>query len=144
MEQNQPVIEKIRAFNRYYTNVIGLLDQHYLDSPFSLIEGRVLYEIAHIENCSAKKIREKISIDEGYLSRIIDKFIQKGLVTKCPSLEDRRLHIISLTEKGQQEFASLNEHSDILITQMIEKLSEPERAELVSMMEKIHAMLESD
>jgi DNA-binding MarR family transcriptional regulator len=144
MGQNQPVIEKIRAFNRYYTNIIGLLDQHYLDSPFSLTEGRVLYEIAHIENCSAKKIREKVSIDEGYLSRIIEKFIQKGLITKSPSPEDRRLHIISLTEKGQQEFASLNEHSDRLITQMIEKLSEPERAELVGMMEKIHAMLEGD
>jgi len=144
MEQNQPVIEKIRAFNRYYTNVIGLLDQHYLASPFSLTEGRVLYEIAHIENCSAKKIREKISIDEGYLSRIIDKFIQKGLVTKNPAPEDRRLHIISLTEKGQQAFSGLNEHSDILISQMIEKLSESERAELISMMEKIHFILESD
>lgn len=144
MGQNQQVIEKIRAFNRYYTNVIGLLDQHYLASPFSLTEGRVLYEIAHIKNCSAKKIREKISIDEGYLSRIIDKFIQKGLVTKSPAQEDRRLHIISLTEKGEQEFASLNEHSDKLISQMIEKLSEPDRAELVSMMEKIHKMLENE
>jgi DNA-binding MarR family transcriptional regulator len=143
MEQNPQVIEKIRAFNRYYTNVIGLLDQHYLDSPFSLTEGRVLYEIAHIENCSAKKIREKISIDEGYLSRIIDKFIQKGLVTKSPAPEDRRLHLIFLTEKGRQAFASLNEHSDRLISKMIEKLSKPERAKLVSMMEKIHKMLEN-
>ena len=60
MNDSQQVIEKIRGFNRYYTNVIGLLNRHYLDSPFSLIEGRVLYEIKHIENCSAKKIKENI------------------------------------------------------------------------------------
>jgi DNA-binding MarR family transcriptional regulator len=144
MNDSQQIIEKIRGFNRYYTNVIGLLDQHYLDSPFSLTEGRVLYEIKHIENCSAKKIREKISIDEGYLSRIIDKFIKKGLITKTPSPEDRRLHIIRLTDNGQKEFAGLNEHSDKLVSQMIEKLSEAEREELVGMMEKIHGLLERD
>ena len=144
MRHDQQVIEKIRSFNRYYTNIIGLLDRHYLDSPFSLTEGRVLYEIKQIDQCSAKKIREKISIDEGYLSRIIDKFIQKGLITKTPSPEDRRLHIICLTEKGQKEFASLNEHSDRLIFQIIEKLSEPQRAELARMMEKIQALLEND
>jgi DNA-binding MarR family transcriptional regulator len=143
MEHNQRVIEEIRSFNRYYTNVIGLLDQHYLESPFSLTEGRVLFEIKHIENCSAKKIREKVSIDEGYLSRIIDKFIKKGLITKTPAPEDKRLHLIRLTEKGQKEFASLNEHSDKLISQMLEKLSEAESVELVSMMERIHKLLES-
>jgi DNA-binding MarR family transcriptional regulator len=144
MRHNQQVIEKIRSFNRYYTNVIGLLDRHYLDSPFSLTEGRVLYEIKQIDKCSAKKIREKISIDEGYLSRIIDKFIQKGLITKIPSPDDRRLHIIRLTEKGQNEFASLNEHSDKLIFQIIEKLSESQRTELALMMEKIQTFLEND
>jgi len=142
MGLNQQVIEKIRRFNRYYTNVLGLLDQHYLESPFSLTEGRVLYEIKQIGTCSAKKIREKISIDEGYLSRIIDKFTQKGLITKIPSPDDRRLHIIGLTEKGQKEFARLNEHSDKLIFQIIEKLSEPQRAELARMMEKIQTLLE--
>jgi DNA-binding MarR family transcriptional regulator len=144
MNDSQQVIEKIRGFNRYYTNVIGLLNQHYLDSPFSLIEGRVLYEIKHIENCSAKKIKENISIDEGYLSRIIDKFIKNGLITKTPSPEDRRLHIISLTDKGQEEFLSLNEHSDKLISQMIEELSEADRAELAAMMGRIQGLLEKD
>lgn len=144
MKHTQRVVEEIRSFNRYYTNVIGLLDQHYLESPFSLTEGRVLYEIKQIENCSAKKIREKISIDEGYLSRIIDKFIKKGLITKAPSLEDKRLHLIRLTKKGQREFASLNEHSDKSISQMIENLSEADCTELTCMMEKIRATLEND
>jgi len=141
MKSNQELIEKIRSFNRFYTNIIGLLDQHFLDSPFSLTEGRVLYEIAHIENCSAKKIRANIAIDEGYLSRIIDSFLKKGLITKSPSPEDRRLHIIVLTQKGRKEFAKLNENSDKLIAQIIGKLSEEEREELVSMTDRIRELL---
>ena len=144
MKRDQELIEQIRGFNRFYTNIIGLLDQHLLDSPFSLTEGRVLYEIRHTEDCSAKKIREKIGIDEGYLSRILDIFRKKGLITKAPSSEDRRLHIIKLTEKGRKEFASLNDHSDKLISRIIEKLSEEEREELVSMTERIRHLLSRD
>jgi DNA-binding MarR family transcriptional regulator len=141
MKHNQELIEHIRSFNRFYTNVIGLLDQHFLDSPFSLTEGRVLYEISHAENCTAKKIREKISIDEGYLSRILDTFRKKGLITKTLSLEDRRLHNIKLTEKGRKEFSSLNDHSNQLISQILEKLSEAEREEFVSMTDRIRELL---
>ncbi len=141
MKRDQELINKIRSFNRFYTNIIGLLDQHFLDSPFSLTEGRVLYEIRHTEQCSAKKIRKKISIDEGYLSRILDTFRKKGLITKTPSQEDKRLHIIKLTEKGGKEFSRLNEHSDKLISQIIEKLSEKEREELVSMTDRIRELL---
>jgi len=65
MRREREVIDQIRSFNRFYTDIIGLLDQHFLDSPFSLTEGRVLYEIRHIEDCTAKKISEKIKIDEG-------------------------------------------------------------------------------
>lgn len=144
MKRDQEVIDQIRSFNRFYTDIIGLLDQHFLDSPFSLTEGRVLYEIQHTETCSAKKIREKIRIDEGYLSRILDTFRKKGLITKAPSPDDRRLHIIKLTEKGRKEFASLNDHSDKLISRIIEKLSEEEREELVSMTERIRHLLSRD
>ena len=141
MKHNQEQIERIRSFNRFYTDIIGLLDQHFLDSPFSLTEGRVLYEISHTENCSAKKIREKISVDEGYLSRILDTFRKKGLITKAPSPEDRRLHIIKLTEKGRKQFSSLNEHSNQLISEILDKLSEEESEEFVSMTDRIRELL---
>jgi len=141
MRRDQELIDKIRSFNRFYTNIIGLLDRHFLDTPYSLTEGRVLYEISHTELCTAKKIRANIDIDEGYLSRIIEKFIKHGVVRKAPAPEDRRLHIIVLTEKGKREFSSMNENSNKLISQLIEKLSEAERAELVEMMERIHALL---
>ena len=107
--KQQEMIDGIRAFNRFYTNIIGLLDQHFLDSPFSLTEGRVLYEICNTENCSAKKIRENILIDEGYLSRILDTFVKSRLGQEEPrSPEDARLWIILPTERGKREFASLN------------------------------------
>lgn len=142
MRRDQEIIDKIRDFNRFYTNVIGLLDQHFLESPFSLTEGRVLYEICNTEECSAKKIRANIVIDEGYLSRILDSFAQRGLIRKTPSPTDGRLRIIAPTEKGKREFARLNENSNRLISHLIEKLSEEECEDLLSKMEGIRAMLE--
>jgi Transcriptional regulators len=142
MKQDQELIDRVRSFNRFYTNIIGLLDQHFLDSPFSLTEGRVLYEICNTEGCSAKKIREKIVIDEGYLSRILDSFSKRGLIKKTPSSNDGRLWIIAPTEKGKREFARLNDNSNLLISQMIEKLSEEERADLLIKMEGIRILLE--
>lgn len=141
MERNQDFIAKIREFNRFYTNVIGLLDRHFLDTPFSLTEGRVLYEISHMDLCTAKKIRENINIDEGYLSRILDKFIQNGLVKKTPALEDRRLHVIVLTEKGKKEFSKLNSNSDQQITRLVSALTHTQRLELIQMMDGIRALL---
>ena len=142
MKRDQELIDRIRGFNRFYTNVIGLLDQHFLDSPFSLTEGRVLYEICNTEDCSAKKIRESVAIDEGYLSRILDNFSKRGLIRKTPSSTDGRLRIIVPTEKGKREFSNLNDNSNQLIAQLIEKLSEEEREDLLKKMEGIRALLE--
>jgi DNA-binding MarR family transcriptional regulator len=142
MKNSQELIDRIRSFNRFYTNIIGLLDQHFLDSPFSLTEGRVLYEICNTEECSAKAIRESIVIDEGYLSRILDSFSKSGLIKKTPSSKDGRLRIIVPTEKGKKEFAKLNDNSNLLISQMIEKLSEEEQADLLSKMDGIRTVLE--
>jgi DNA-binding MarR family transcriptional regulator len=141
MNEDQELIDKIRSFNRFYTNIIGLLDQQFLDSPFSLTEGRVLYEICNIEKCSAKRIREKIIIDEGYLSRILDSFTKRGLIKKTRSSKDGRLRIIAPTEKGKREFANINTNSNQLIAQMIEKLAPQECVELIEKMERIRELL---
>ena len=142
MISDQELIDKVRRFNRFYTNIIGLLDRQFLDSPFSLTEGRVLYEICNTKDCSAKKIRESILIDEGYLSRILDNFVKRNLIKKTRSPEDGRLWIILPTEKGKREFASLNESSNRLISHMVETLSEEERADLLNKMEGIRTLLE--
>jgi DNA-binding MarR family transcriptional regulator len=142
MKREQGLINRIRSFNRFYTNIIGLLHQHFLDSPFSLTEGRVLYEICNTEDCTAKRIRENIVIDEGYLSRILDSFAKGGLIRKTPSLKDGRLRIIVPTEKGKSEFEKLNENSNLLISQLTDKLSQEEREDLLSKMEGIRTLLE--
>jgi DNA-binding MarR family transcriptional regulator len=142
MKHDQDLIEKIRSFNRFYTNIIGLLDQHFLDSPFSLTEGRVLYEICNTADCSARKIKASINIDEGYLSRILNSFVKRGLIEKTLSPKDGRLRVIVPTEKAKREFSSLNENSNDLISRMIENLSMEERAELLDKMEGIRALLE--
>ena len=136
------MIDQIRNFNRFYTDIIGLLDQHFLNSPFSLTEGRVLYEICNTQDCSAKKIRKNIIIDEGYLSRILDNFVKRGLIRKTPSSIDGRLRIIVPTEKGEREFSKLNDNSNTLISQMIEKLSETEHEDLLNKLEGIRTLLE--
>jgi len=141
MNEAPELIDKIRSFNRFYTNIIGLLDQHFLDSPFSLTEGRVLFEICNMEECSAKKIRERIHIDEGYLSRILDSFTKRGLIKKTLSPRDKRLRIIIPTEKGKREFANINTSSNRLIAQMIERLSSQECVELIEKMERIRELL---
>lgn len=142
MRRDQELVDRIRDFNRFYTNIIGLLDQHFLNSSFSLTEGRVLYEICNNADCSAKKIRERIVIDEGYLSRILNDFVKRGLIKKTRSFEDGRLRTIIPTDKGRREFANLNENSNILISQLIEKLSGEERENLLNKMEGIRALLE--
>ena len=142
MTKDQELIDQIRSFNRFYTNILGLLDQHFLDSPFSLTEGRVLYEICNTQACSAKKIRENIVIDEGYLSRILDSFTKRGLIRKTRSSQDGRLRMIVPTEKGNREFSNINTSSNRLIAQMIEKLSDEQRADLLSQMEGIRALLD--
>jgi len=91
--------------------------------------------------CTARAIRSKVDIDEGYLSRIIDKFIQKGLVKKTPAREDRRLHNIVLTEKGRREFSKLNDNSNRSVHEIARNLSEQECGELVAMMERIQELL---
>ena len=141
MKPDQTLIDRIRDFNRFYTNIIGLLDRHFLDTPFSLTEGRVVYEISHTEECTAKTIRSKIDIDEGYLSRIIDKFIRTGLVKKTPAQLDRRLHLIVLTRKGRREFSKLNDNSNKMITHLVEKLSAQQQTQLIETMDRIQALL---
>src|ERR1700759_4903088 len=102
-------VAAIRAFNRFYTRKLGVLDQHLLDSAFSLSEARVLYELAHRDDLSAKEIGAELGLDAGYLSRIVQNFEQKGLLTRKPMPVDRRQYRLGLTAKGRQAFAKLND-----------------------------------
>src|SRR5262249_1310508 len=103
-------IAAVRAFNRFYTRRLGVLDQHLSRTAFSLSEARVLYELAHRDDLAAKEIGTDLGLDPGYLSRILQNFDDKGLISRKPVPTDRRQYRLSLTAKGRQAFAKLNQN----------------------------------
>src|SRR5271170_1169023 len=97
-----------RAFNRFYTRKLGVLDQQLLKSPYSLSEALVLYELAQRGDLAAKEIGAELGLDPGYLSRIVQKFDDDGLINRKPLESDRRQYQLSLTARGRQAFARLD------------------------------------
>lgn len=123
MDNQLDIIVKIRSFNRFYTNVLGLLDQHILDSGYSLTEVRVLLEISKVEHCTANTLVNQLEIDRSYMSRIIKRMEKDELITKVQSEQDNRGNFISLTEKGRQVIGVLNKKSDEQIASFIQNLN---------------------
>src|SRR5690349_22220713 len=124
-------IAAVRAFNRFYTRKLGVLDQHIAKSPFSLSEARVLYELAHRGDLAAKEIGTELGLDPGYLSRIIQNFEESGLITREPLASDRRQNRLSLTAKGRQAFARLDRSSQDDVAAMLAPLSRDDGGRLV-------------
>lgn len=115
-------VAAVRAFNRFYTRKLGVLDQQLLESPYSLTEARVLYELAHKDSLSAREISDALGLDAGYLSRLLKGFTEKGLISRKPSANDRRLHQLSLTAKGRLAFGRLNRGSHDHVEAMLDGL----------------------
>ena len=137
---NQQVLE-IRSFNRFYTDLLGLLDSHLLDSPYSLAEGRILFEIASRGECRASDIIETLSIDKGYLSRILKKFEKEGLIERKASENDKRASLLSLSQSGMKVFKELDSASNQQIEKIIARLGQPELEALVGSMTQILQIL---
>ncbi|MBR0711965.1 bifunctional helix-turn-helix transcriptional regulator/GNAT family N-acetyltransferase [Bradyrhizobium liaoningense] len=135
-------IAAVRAFNRFYTRKLGVLDQHLGRTPFSLSEARVLYELAHRDDLAAKEIGIELGLDPGYLSRIVQSFDEKGLITRKPLPADRRQYQLSLTAKGRQTFAKLNLSSQNEVAAMLAQLSAGDATQLTQAMATIEAVLE--
>lgn len=134
-------IAAVRAFNRFYTRQLGVLDQQLLKSPFSLSEARVLYELAHTGDRAAKEIGLELGLDPGYLSRIIQKFDEDGLVARKPLASDRRQYQLSLTAKGRASFARLERTSQEHVGAMLGPLSGEDRKRLLGAMDTIERLL---
>src|SRR3954451_7455782 len=115
-------VASVRAFNRFYPRKLGVLDQHLLESPFSLSEARVLYELAHREDAAARDIGIELGLDAGYLSRIVQKFDDDGLITRKPLPADRRQMRLGLTAKGRQAFAKLERSTNDDVAAMLAAL----------------------
>ncbi|MGF1628472.1 MAG: GNAT family N-acetyltransferase [Kiloniellaceae bacterium] len=134
-------VDAVRRFTRFYTQHIGVLHRRLLESPFSLTEGRVLYELAHHEAASASELAAELGLDSGYLSRILKGFEKRGLLERRRSESDGRAADISLTREGQEAFAQINARSRAEVSAMLERLSEAEQAEVVAAMAAVEKHL---
>jgi len=137
----QTIIEDVRAFSRWYTRIIGLLDGHILDSSFSLPEARVLYEMYHREGIQAGEMTALLGIDKGYLSRMLDQFSRKSLIVRKRSTEDGRVQHLSLTAKGRTAFEALDRASIAQVKGLLAPLPEEDRSRLVHHMNEIQKII---
>lgn len=140
-QKTQNQVSIIRKFNRYYTNVLGLLDQHILESDFSLSEVRVLHEIDKTDNCTSKMLSDILCMNAGYLSRILKHFEKIGYLRKSPSPEDGRAAYLYLTDEGRAKMKTLNRCSDLQIEKMMKPLSDIQKEELVKNVTSIETIL---
>ena len=134
-------VAAVRAFNRFYTRVIGILDESLLDSPYSLTEGRVIFEIAQRPDVEAAELRRVLDLDAGYLSRIIARLERDGLVTRERVSTDARRQVIRLTDRGGAEFAKLDARSAEEIERVLAPLAETEQRRLLGAMQAILEVL---
>ena len=134
-------VEAARRFNRFYTRQIGVLHEGAYNSPFSLTEVRVLYELAHRDQPTATALGRDLGLDAGYLSRILRGFERRGLVLKTRSPADGRQSHLSLTAPGRKVFAPLNARSHDEVAAMLGGLSAAAQARVVGAMQTIERLL---
>src|SRR6266571_1835222 len=134
-------IDTVRRFNRFYTKQIGVLQEHLLESPFSLTEARVIYELAHHDHTTARDLGAELGLDAGYLSRMLRGFHRRGLVQAKRSTIDGRETLLRLTARGQTAFARLNGESGAEVGAMLRQLPEAAQTRLVNAMQTIEGLL---
>lgn len=134
-------VAAVRRFNRFYTRRIGALQEGVLRTPFSLTEGRVLYEVAHRVGCTASELARDLGLDAGYLSRILRGFEGRGLIARVESEADARVMHLELTAAGREAFAPLHRRSDEEIGAMLAALPVAEQQRLVAAMARIETLL---
>jgi DNA-binding MarR family transcriptional regulator/GNAT superfamily N-acetyltransferase len=134
-------VEAVRRFNRRYTQQIGVLTRGYLESPFSLAEVRVLYELAHRATPTASELAHDLGLDPGYLSRILRGFRQRGLLARKTSDGDARRSLLRLTSSGRRVFAPLDRRARDQIGAMLLGLDPSDRQRLVGAMHTIETLL---
>lgn len=137
-------IAEIRAFSRFYTGQIGLLEEQFHDSPLTLPEARVLYEIDARGHTTARELLRALRMDRGYLSRMLGKFADAGLTAISPNLQDRRSNTVALTTDGDIIVERLNQKSEDAVAELIQTLSAEQRAALVGAMRTIRTLLGDD
>jgi len=134
-------VAAVRAFNRFYTNMIGLLRAKYLDTPYSLTEARILFELAQRDVSEVTDLRHTVDIDAGYLSRILSRFESDGLISRQRSAADGRRQVIRLTDNGRSVVAGLDGRSAAETRDMLAAVRDDDRRRLLDAMHVITEVL---
>ncbi len=135
-------IDAVRRFNRFFTRRIGVLREGLLHSPYTLTEARVLFEIAHRDELTASDLWRELGLDPGYLSRILGRLEQSGLIGKARSETDGRRRLLSLTPEGREAFSLLDSRSREEVAEMLGELSEVDQRRLLEAMRTIESVLD--
>ena len=134
-------VATVRRFNRFYTRQIGVLRKNFLDSPYSLGEARVLYEIARRRLPTASDVGRALDLDPGYLSRVLRNFEKNGLIERTASPRDARRSYLALSARGKRAYAPLEARSQRDVANMLGKLNVAEQARLIGAMTTIETLL---
>jgi DNA-binding MarR family transcriptional regulator/GNAT superfamily N-acetyltransferase len=134
-------VAAVRRFNRFYTQRIGVLQEGWLKSPFSLTEARVLYELTQRDKPTATELARDLGLDPGYLSRILRGFEVRGLIVRQTSSTDGRQSLLSITPRGRKRFAPLEDHTEAEVRSMLGALSPEMQAKLVGALATIEHVL---
>jgi len=134
-------VKAVRAFNRFYTQRIGVL-KRYLDTDFTLTEVRVLYELAHRPPLTASELVRDLSLDAGYLSRILRRFEQQGWLQRAPAPHDARQQLLRLTDAGYATFAPLQQKSRDETGALLAGVAPPARERLIRAMGTVQRLLQ--
>jgi DNA-binding MarR family transcriptional regulator/N-acetylglutamate synthase-like GNAT family acetyltransferase len=134
-------VQTLRRFNRFYTAQIGVVNEHLVDSEFSMSEMRVLYELAHRDQPTAGALSKDLGLDPGYLSRMLRTFEKRGLLSRSESRSDARQNLLSLTPEGRKTFAPLEARWQEQMVHLLENIPPTDRKRLVEAMHTIEAIL---
>jgi DNA-binding MarR family transcriptional regulator/ribosomal protein S18 acetylase RimI-like enzyme len=134
-------IAAVRRFSRFYTRQLGLLQESLVHTRFSLSEARVLYELAHRDSVTASELATDLDLDHGYLSRILRRFAEDGLLAKKRAPDDARQSLITITAKGRKAFAPLNKGSHDQVAAMLQQLSSADQSRVVGAMNTVETLL---
>lgn len=134
-------INAVRTFNRFITRKIGALREGLLHSSFSLTESRIIFEIANCDHLTASDLTKQLGLDAGYLSRILARLEEQGIIKKVRSAEDGRQRILQLADEGEKAFELLNKRSDDEVAELLNELSDRDQQRLITAMETVHSLL---
>src|SRR3984957_8016908 len=134
-------VELVRRFNRFYTRRIGVLEEGLLAGPFTLTQARILFELGTRQITTAGDLVEELGLDPGYLSRILQGFVEKKLVARERSIEDGRRAQLSLTQKGRKAFGELDRKSRMSTAEMVSPLPPADRKRLIAAMQTLQETL---